>query len=112
MTNPLIPNLSEPILNPGDLVRLIEPQLPPPWKVVKWMGLRPGMEGVVLDGPHPCIQSAACLTRYLIYIAGKSAYVISICLEKIDGPPPEEEYTPDLNADPLATIAPGEFYGL
>lgn len=100
MTNPLIPHLSEPVFNPGDLVRVIDPQLlPPPWKTVDWMGLRPGMEGVVLDGPHPCIHPAVCLTRYLLYIAGKSAYVISICLEKIDGPPPEEEDTP--KAEPV-----------
>jgi hypothetical protein len=93
---------SEPVFQAGDLVRLIEPKLPPPFAGIAWSrDLRPGMEGVVLGGPQPCkYQLPFSKTRHPVYINGRSRVVISIAMEKIDGPPPEEADTPRAKSQP------------
>ena len=94
------------ILNPGDRVRLIDAPLPPPYKW-RWMnGLRPGVEGVVTDGPMPLNtpnqgeRSAAeffpTAKGYIVRFAASSESIVDVLLEKLDGPPPEELDLPEL----------------
>jgi hypothetical protein len=89
--------VNEPVFNPGDLVRIV----PPSVKVHDWQGLRLGMDGVVLDGPHPVRSPipGVCTTNHTLYISGRTQRVISIALEKIDGPPLDEEDLPE--AEPI-----------
>jgi hypothetical protein len=92
---------SEPVFKAGDLVRLIEPKLPSPFTGIAWRGLAPGMEGVVLGGPQPCQHPLPFgRTRHPVYVNGQSRVIISIALEKISGPPPEEIDTPRAKAQP------------
>ena len=93
--------MNEPVFNPGDRVRIIDAPLPAPYRW-RWGDIRPGMEGVVTDGPLPFLawQTGHALlgvtAEYRLYTSLGAKVVISVLLEKLDGPPPEESDLPEL----------------
>lgn len=88
------------ILNPGDRVRVIDAPLPPPHRWHWINGVRPGVEGVVTDGPMPLhaptIKIFPTAKLYTVRFAASSEDIVDVLLEKLDGPPPEELDLPEL----------------
>jgi hypothetical protein len=100
------------ILKPGDRVRFIDAPLPPPY-AWQWINFRPGMEGVVVDGPIPLDphhvvgeikSSAGAKCGWAVRFVSCSDEVLDILLQKLDDPPPEEDDLPTVEDFDLEAI--------